>query len=292
MRRFQCLLLIAVVLNVASGQAAVPLLVGVLEHPQCKSNVKKSVRALFSKREGQWVALRSAEATRRIDLSNVTWIATVNGRSIGLLRTTDPGFDNSYAWTYPRDRLLEIPNGQSVPRVADDTKRFSGWCDAPSDRPLVVVSEPNFRDPDGWRQIQPEPSYRQVLFELFTANAGTAVICQSEEDSGAVFSYGITDLILSEAYQDNLGRKLIALRLKPELNKCDGPPEKAWWKHWFLVETTTRYVGNELELVATGDYDADGISEVIFWHSGYNEDGYTLYYDGFRKRVDYYWNYH
>ena len=292
MRSIQSLLLLTVVLNALSAQAAAPVLVGVLEQPQCRRDVKTSVRVLFSKQEGQWVGLGSAKATRGIDISKLTWTVTADGRSLGLVRTTDPGFDNSYAWTYPRDRLLEISDGQSIPRIANIDKRFSGWCDEPSDRPLVVVSEPNFRDPNGWRQFRSAPIYRQILFELFKANAGTALNCRSAEDSGEVFNYGIDDLTLHEAYQDHLGRKLISVSLKQDLNKCDGPPDKAWWKHWFFVDKTTRYVGSELELVDVGDYDADGISELIFWHSGYNEDGYTMYYDEFRKRVDYYWNYH
>ncbi len=54
----------------------------------------------------------------------------------------------------------------------------------------------------------------------------------------------------------------------------------------------TLYLGSQLELVDAGDYDGDGQSEVLFWHSAYNEDGYTLFYDQFRKRLDYWWTYH
>jgi len=45
-------------------------------------------------------------------------------------------------------------------------------------------------------------------------------------------------------------------------------------------------------LLDVGDYDKDGKSEVLFWSSGYNEDGYVLYYDDFRKKVPFKWHYH
>jgi hypothetical protein len=47
-----------------------------------------------------------------------------------------------------------------------------------------------------------------------------------------------------------------------------------------------------LSLVDAGDYDGDGKAEVIFFVSGYNEDGYAMFYDAFRKNVFSTWSYH
>jgi len=47
-----------------------------------------------------------------------------------------------------------------------------------------------------------------------------------------------------------------------------------------------------LELVDVGDYDGDSKSEAIFFVSGYDEDGYALFYDCFKKSVWYTWHYH
>ena len=41
-----------------------------------------------------------------------------------------------------------------------------------------------------------------------------------------------------------------------------------------------------------GDDDGDGSSEIMFWYSGYNEDGYTLFYRGFTRHASFRWNYH
>ena len=46
-----------------------------------------------------------------------------------------------------------------------------------------------------------------------------------------------------------------------------------------------------MELIDAGDYDNDGKSELLFWYSGYNRDGYILIYDDFRKSAEYIWGY-
>jgi hypothetical protein len=47
-----------------------------------------------------------------------------------------------------------------------------------------------------------------------------------------------------------------------------------------------------LEPVDAGDFGGDGGEVAIFFFSGYNFDGYVLYYDNFRKAVRFGWNYH
>jgi hypothetical protein len=39
------------------------------------------------------------------------------------------------------------------------------------------------------------------------------------------------------------------------------------------------------------DYD-EGQSELLFWYSGYNHDGYALFDSSLARRVDYLWSYH
>ena len=106
------------------------------------------------------------------------------------------------------------------------------------------------------------------------------------------FAYDASDLVFSSSYQDRIGRKLVVVGRDPGRYTCDGPPEPAWATHSFILQDDVQYLGRDLSLVDAGDYDADGPSEVLFWYSGYNDDGYTLFYDGLRKHVDYHWNYH
>jgi hypothetical protein len=46
------------------------------------------------------------------------------------------------------------------------------------------------------------------------------------------------------------------------------------------------------ERFPVGTYDRDGSADVLFWYSGYNDDGFTLSYGGLTKHSDFRWNYH
>jgi hypothetical protein len=43
---------------------------------------------------------------------------------------------------------------------------------------------------------------------------------------------------------------------------------------------------------SSGDYDGDGKSELLFRHSGHNQDGYRLVIGDLRRMVEYVWRYH
>jgi len=47
-----------------------------------------------------------------------------------------------------------------------------------------------------------------------------------------------------------------------------------------------------LTLVDIGDFDGDGAVEALFWLSGYNENGYVLFFDQFRRKATFTWSYH
>lgn len=235
--------------------------------------------------------LTSREAWQGVSLPD-TWTVGFDGRTLGTVSTFDPGFQTDYAWTFARDRLLLLTPGQSAPNVANKQGRFAGWCDPPNKRPLVVVSHPAVRDPDRWKPYRPGDSLRARLFEPFKARAGAANTCPQDSETTKPLPYAANDLVFSPSYQDRSGRKLVALGLDLRRNTCDGPPESAWAAHSFVLGADVLYLGQDLSLVDAGDYDSDGASEVLFWYSGYNDDGYTLFYDGFRKHVDYHWGYH
>ena len=50
--------------------------------------------------------------------------------------------------------------------------------------------------------------------------------------------------------------------------------------------------GYSLKLVDVGTFSDDGSQQAVFAYSGYNEDGYVLYYDAFRKHIEFTWGYH
>ncbi len=150
----------------------------------------------------------------------------------------------------------------------------------------------NYRDPAGWKPIPADAADMASLFPHFQKAAGEAMACRpGAEDDAVPFRYGAQDVRL-RSFRDARGRQLVAATLAPERGSCGTPQEVAWMTHTFLMDGTPRHVGQELALVDAGDYDGDGSSELLFWHSGYNSDGYTLFDDTLRKRVDVGWSYH
>jgi hypothetical protein len=271
--------------------------VGVLEWSQCPpdSPVTVNARPLFGRRGGQWIALTHPEASEAAERSQRAWVVAFDGRNLGSVLTVDTGFHSKYAENYARDHVLPLVPGRSVPPSINAHGAFRGWhyCFHRPGRPLVLVSLSNFRDPQRWRRFQPDASGREALFGRFRAAVDTVVVCPNGDERPAeVWRYGPSDLVFDKSYQDILGHKLLALRLKLPANACEFTAGPEWSAHWFLVGRDTLYLASQLELVDAGDYDADGHSEVLFWHSAYDEDGYTLFYDQFRKRLDFWWTYH
>jgi len=62
---------------------------------------------------------------------------------------------------------------------------------------------------------------------------------------------------------------------------------------WFYLKGgEVSYIGSNMLLVDVGDYDQDGHEEAVFKIQRYNNDGYTLHYDGFKQKVEFSWAYH
>jgi hypothetical protein len=279
------------VLVAALFAAATPV-VGVLENPQCKPDTPRLLRVLFEKGASGWVPLGAPNATL-VQLPR-HWTVALHGRRLGTVTTTDPGWQSKDAWTYSRDRLLAV-SGQEVPTVPNPGKDFGGWCDSPASRPLVVVSMPSFADPARWKRSQPPAALRERVFPEFKSRVGRLSSCPANAEKPVDLDYSVRSLQLLTGYEDRQRRRLVAVSMDQKLNTCDGPTEAAWVPNWYLVTEGGKrvsFIGDGLSLVDAGDYDEDGHSELVFWYSGYNLDGYVLYADEFRKRAEYLWNYH
>jgi hypothetical protein len=136
---------------------------------------------------------------------------------------------------------------------------------------------------------------RDAVFAEFSSHAGRQLSCPVDAEKAVDFRYTVRNVVQLTCYADVGGRRLVAVSLDPNQNGGDGPSESAWWPNWFMVHPDGQapvFLGNGLWLVDAGDYDRDGQSELIFWFSGYNRDGYVLFAGDSGRRVDYLWNYH
>jgi len=99
--------------------------------------------------------------------------------------------------------------------------------------------------------------------------------------------------VIYKSFRSSSGQELVSIGLDRGKYGCDGIMDEEWSDHWFLLDgESVRFVGREMELVDVGDYDKDGTPEFLFWHSGYNQDGYVLYSDQFKQKTEYLWKYH
>jgi hypothetical protein len=97
-----------------------------------------------------------------------------------------------------------------------------------------------------------------------------------------------------KVYAANTGERIAMLRVRPPESECEEDPHNDSGAP-FLVRINAAGEIDALQgsiVVDAGDYDGDGKSEVVVKYGGYNEDGYTMFYDGFSKQVSLRWSYH
>lgn len=297
------------------GTAEAPLLLGVLEKPQCQypKTDAQSVRVLFARTAEGWVPLHTAQAAEPYDYSDITWEVAFDGRDLGRLKTVDPGRDHidydmygepqadrDYkAFRYPADRLLDLAPGVAAPRIANKSKLFAGWCQEPPElRPIVLVTRPNFRDPAKWKPFIPGGEYRELLLKDVVAELrepGERVSpgrpftpCYYQPKDRQNRQLAAEDIIPLKSYRDRAGRELISVDLAEHQLQCSVGRTSLWF---LRDDNGIRFLGDLLTLVDAGDYDGDGSADVLFWYNGHNRDGYVLFHDNLGKRVNFYWSY-
>ena len=287
--------------SVGSALSAQRVIVGMLDHAPCQTQPGLAVRMLFVKDSAAWRAISSRDLINAAMVPS-TWTIAFDGKDRGILRTQQSMRTPGNTTLFRRDYLLTLM-GTQVPfsvsarpsgTAAGDTvaSAFGGWCEHGPSRPLVVVSTSHTADPDRWRPLALTPAELSRVLAAFKPHADSAEYCPSRRDIAAPLQMRAEHIEVVSSYGDVRGRRLIAVRLKPLLRMCDGPRDAAWLVHWFAVTTSARFIGRGLTLIDAGDYDGDGASELVFWYSGYNNDGYVLLRADLSRRVEYLWSYH
>jgi hypothetical protein len=173
---------------------------------------------------------------------------------------------------------LQILTRDSKPPQVRDGAPELGFGDF---RPLVLVSQPNVRDPDGWKPFHPE----DPLLLRQARNAYRGLTKRSDQCNAQC-----TDSLLvvqPKGYRSASGAVLIAVA--PGLKAEDGAQHLACtcpdaeWDHqpdWFLfAHGAFKHIAAGLVLMDAGDYDGCGVSEIVFRSEGEGDapDAYVLF---------------
>ena len=268
-----------------------PIFVGVLEPPVADSpdSAAFRVRIVFQFLNGRWSAMPheadDEEALAKLSKrypAKVSWTVAFGGRKVG----TVDSFERSYS-TYGQVGTENLTPDSAPPEITDDAEAFATWLGVSQFRPLVAVSRPNYADPDHWKPFHPPPELGTQAHAAFR-KAIPVLRCEDLE-----VPYADDDIVLlDKGYRSDGGDSLLALRATPSNDRCESN-EDAWDSAWFLLaHGIFHFVGAGLTLLDAGDYDGDGISEIVFQTSGYNRDGYVLYHPGKKTKVEFGWSYH
>jgi len=183
---------------------------------------------------------------------------------------------------------------------------FAGWSGVDVYRPLLAVrgTTSTYR---AWTVVPAASSDRVATFPLFAKSVPRIPPCKTDENNKPIgkplktkISHAQIFRVLQSATSDG---RLVGMRVRRELvADCDGIGEVAS-DHWFLLSKERpprelKYLVDKsgwsasLVPIEVGDFDGDGSEEALFWYSGYNEDGYVLFFDGFSKSARFTWGYH
>jgi len=89
------------------------------------------------------------------------------------------------------------------------------------------------------------------------------------------------------------GAKLISLDIaRVKIIPVEGENDQNTGAWFYVRGEEVRHLGSNMLLVDIGDYDQSSDEEAVFKIQRYNNDGYTLYYDGFKHNVEFSWHYH
>lgn len=269
------------------------LLIGILEQPQCKKQQKLKVRVLFGKDENEFVPLDNQDIAEKFKTDKVMWTIAFDGKNRGAITSYDPKQSFENEWTFSRDKLHNLIPSQKTLKIKSHSL-FSGWCNSPTYRPIVLVSKENYRDPQAWKPFKPKRNILNILLPKIEETISDVVMIDPDTYKKTPFQYQAKDLTLFKSYKSLNNAKIIQVGFDIKNIDCGGEVDPECPSQWFYIDkdNNTIYLGVKLEVVDAGDYDNDGNSEVIFWHSGYNEDGYIMYYNNFENSATFSWKYH
>jgi hypothetical protein len=189
--------------------------------------------------------------------------------------------------------VLWVSDETPAPTVGERSADFGGMTGAVVHQPLVAVSTPNVSDPDGWKAGELTSAAQTALQQAFQDKFKDVTNCASPEAAPAAMPYTAEQINFFDVETSSRGWTLATVHL--DGYGCDGPfDDTAFAPQSYAVSPDGKavHLGESLMRVGTGDYDADGKSEVVFAVGVYNQGGYQLRYNDFADSAAFVFSYH
>jgi hypothetical protein len=277
-----------------------PVYVGILDDARerawrgkADSDAPRLVMPAFEKTGTEWRAISSFSPLE------VKWTISFDGKDLGEIEThanTKEGSADQLSSPESRAKQSIVTPAASVPVVGKPSRDFTGASFLVGlktvHRPLVAISKPYYRDPDGWKRTQLPEKIAALVRTGFRGQYPHVGRCKDEAIVERDWKYPDSALTLPTTYASKKNSFLVAVRLNAGDCGWGGRPDDAadpWVLQWFLVapDGRVRRVGGFEELLDAGDYDNDGRSEIIFFSTrSEHSDAYDLLYgDDLEKRT-------
>lgn len=256
----------------------------------------RTVTPAFEKDSSRWKPVADLD-------QKITWTVAFDGKSLGRVESKPIPRATLGNVTGPTNIHSILTQANEVPVVGKPEGRFNGNYGQLVRRPLVVVSKPNFSDPDEWKRTA-IPG--RVIEEVRSSFRGTFRHIRRCDASGEAlkndWSVPDSEIVVSKSYGSAKNEYIVETRILH--NKClfdvdGGEFQSMGGNQAFFVSPDYKavFLGLQWELVDAGDYDGDGKSEVIFYVAEGRDidvetEGYVLFYDDFRHNVRFTWTNH
>ncbi|MFZ0479488.1 MAG: hypothetical protein WAL71_10090 [Terriglobales bacterium] len=249
---------------------------------------QRIVRPAFEKTATGWKKVNASSLP-----AHMTWTVAFDGKNLGTLETQARSEDGLTPLQAP------LTPQSALPLVGSSSEQFAGLLadggQTKVRRPLIVVSQPYFHNPDGWRRTKLPDEIGALVRTAFRREYPHVDRCKDEEIVKRNWKFPDSALSFPSVY----GSKKHSFLVEADLDAGDcgyiSEPDDPESVPWFFVapDGSVRRIGSFMTLLDAGDYDNDGRSEVVFFLSqGENTDGFVLFDSTFKKPVTLAWHYH
>jgi hypothetical protein len=253
------------------------------------------VRPAFERNGDAWREVVSSTMPHR-----TKWMIAFDSKTLGELESeidANGAADDSVRLT-PSQTILTP--AISIPIVGKPTQDFAGTLaigPTTARRPLVIISKPYFKDPDGWkRPTKLSAEIAELVRKQFRIDFPHVDRCgQNEDVLEHDWRFPDSALNLPVAYSSNKHSFLVETQLNAGVCGYVDDPDDPLSDPWFFVSSDSkiRRIGSFMSVLDAGDYDNDGSWEVVFFLSQPEDaDGFVMFYRDFQRSVRLVWSYH